>query len=78
MQEGYFHWCFGVEEPGFYGAMLVSSGESLLFMPRLPEDYAVWMGRLRSPQDFKQKYEVDHVYYVDQVRDRLTSTPSAY
>lgn len=36
-------------------------------MPRLPAEYAVWMGRILPPDYFKQKYEVDSVYFVDEI-----------
>lgn len=58
---------FGVMEPGFFGMVEVDTKKTTLFMPRLPDEYAVWMGRLHSPEDFKAKYAVDAVYYVDQV-----------
>lgn len=35
--------------------MLVQ-GEAHLFMPRLPEVYAVWMGPLKGPLDIKAKW----------------------
>ena len=44
-QESYFHWLFGGLEPGCYGTLEVDSGKSILFIPRLPEEYAVWMGK---------------------------------
>ncbi|KAJ8983068.1 hypothetical protein NQ317_007110 [Molorchus minor] len=66
-QESYFTWCFGVTEAGCYGAIDVLSGESILFFPRFPEDYAVWMGPLVSLADFKTKYGVTRVYYVDEL-----------
>lgn len=58
---------FGVIEPGFFGMVDVDTKKSTLFMPRLPEEYAVWMGKLHSPEDFKRKYGVDEVFYVDEV-----------
>jgi Xaa-Pro dipeptidase len=45
IKESYFHWCFGVVEPDFYGAIEVDTGKAILFSPLLPEDYAVWMGK---------------------------------
>ena len=45
IQESFFHWTFGVEEPDFYGAVEVDSGQAILFPPRLPDAYAVWMGK---------------------------------
>jgi len=70
-QESYFHWAFGVEEPDFYGAIHVKSGRGILFVPRLPDSYAVWMGKLQKCEDFKQKYLVNEVYYVDEISKAL-------
>ena len=66
-QESYFQWAFGVAEPDFYGAIEVSSGRSVLFMPRLPEEYAVWMGVILSPADIKAKYCVDEVVFTHEI-----------
>lgn len=72
-QESYFHWCFGVTEPDFYGAIEVDTGSSILFAPRLPEEYGVWMGKIQPLAFFKNKYEVDQVYYTDQIAEVLKS-----
>ena len=45
MKESYFHWCFGVTEPDCFGAIDVDSGASILFVPKLPVEYEVWMGK---------------------------------
>lgn len=48
MQESYFHWAFGVREPDCYGAIEVDTGKSILFIPELPEEYLVWMGKYKE------------------------------
>lgn len=70
-QESFFHWATGVLEPDCYAAMVVETGESILFVPRLPSEYAVWMGRIETPAGFKAKYAVDHVYFVDEIAETL-------
>ncbi|XP_042454403.1 xaa-Pro dipeptidase-like [Zingiber officinale] len=72
-QESYFAYLFGVREPGFFGAIDVASGKSILFAPRLPDDYAVWLGEIKPPSVFKERYMVDMVFYVDELVQVLHS-----
>ena len=51
LQESYFHWAFGVLEPDFYGALEVATGRSVLYQPRLPENYAIIMGHIPTPAE---------------------------
>ena len=68
-QEGYFQYLFGVCEEDYLGALDTRSNppKSLLFMPRLPESYAVWMGHIDGPQDKQAQYAVDQVHYADEL-----------
>ncbi|XP_055352221.1 xaa-Pro dipeptidase-like [Paramacrobiotus metropolitanus] len=70
-QESFFHWAFGVLEPDCLGAIDVRTGSSTLFVPRLPDSYAVWMGKLWTLADFKSRYMVDEVHYTDEMADKL-------
>lgn len=56
-----------MREPGCYFALDVGTGKGHLFVPRLPEEYEVWMGKLLSCNQFKNIYGVDEVHYVDEV-----------
>ncbi|EMS50610.1 Xaa-Pro dipeptidase [Triticum urartu] len=71
-QESYFAYLFGVQEPGFYGAVDIASGQSILFAPRLSPGHAVWMGVNTLPY-FKDRYKVDFVFYVDELAQVLQS-----
>nr|XP_022342246.1 xaa-Pro dipeptidase-like [Crassostrea virginica] len=64
-QESYFHWAFGVEDPDFYGAIEVDTGRGILFPPKLPDAYAVWMGKLLETKDFQLRYGVDEAYWSE-------------
>uniref|UniRef100_A0A8C6CMD4 Xaa-Pro dipeptidase n=1 Tax=Moschus moschiferus TaxID=68415 RepID=A0A8C6CMD4_MOSMO len=72
-QESFFHWAFGVTEPGCYGVIDVDTGTSTLFVPRLPPSHATWMGKIHSKEHFKEKYAVDDVQYTDEIASVLTS-----
>nr|AKF43194.1 metallopeptidase M24 family protein [Francoa sonchifolia] len=66
-QESYFAYLFGVREPGFYGAIDIATGKSTLFAPRLPNDYAVWLGEIKPLSYFKETYMVHTVNYTDEI-----------
>lgn len=66
-QESYFMWAFGVTEAKCFAAIQVTTGRSILFVPHYDPSYAVWMGPLWTLSDFKAKYEVDEVHYVDNI-----------
>ena len=71
-QESYFHWTFGVTEPDFYGAIEVDSGKSILFPPHLPPEYGTWMGKILPASAFQAKYQVDEVYFANEMVKFLT------
>jgi len=70
-QESYFHWTFGVLEPDCFGAVEVDTARSILFFPRLPASYAIWMGKIHTLEHFKKKYEVDEVFFTDEIAEVL-------
>nr|AKF43202.1 metallopeptidase M24 family protein [Pelargonium australe] len=70
-QESYFAYLFGVREPGFYGAIDIATGNSILFAPRLPAEYGVWLGEIKSLSYFKERYMVSMIYYTDEIAQVL-------
>lgn len=69
-QEGNFYYLFGVQEPDCYGALEVDSGKTVLFVPKMSNLYKIWMTVL-SAEDFKTKYDVDEVVYVEEMSEWL-------
>lgn len=67
-QESNFHYLFGVNEGGLYGILHVEEGKSVLFIPRLPLSYTIWLGKILTCDEVREKYGVDEVHYVDQMR----------
>lgn len=45
----------------------MSDGRTILFTPRLDKEYEVWLGPIPSLDEIKQKYEVDEVFFVDEM-----------
>ena len=70
-QESFFHYLFGVEEPDCSGLIEVETCRTTLFVPRLPQEFAVWLGTIPSLETFKQKYGVDEVMYSDDLAAEL-------
>ncbi|CCW69437.1 unnamed protein product [Phytomonas sp. Hart1] len=66
VQESYFNYLFGIDMPDAYGAVL-TDGTGIIFIPRLPAQYATWMGPLPTPALVKQSTAVDEVHYVDEM-----------
>ena len=73
-QESYFSYLYGVKEPDWIGLLEFGEGASprtTLLIPRLPAEYAVWMGEITPPEDFRERYRVDDVAFVDQLEEKL-------
>jgi Xaa-Pro dipeptidase len=71
-QDTYFFHLFGLEVPDCMGAVDLGTGKGIVFIPRLPEEYAVWMGKLPTPEVIKAKINVEEVYYRDEIEKVLT------
>ena len=76
-QESFFHWAFGVMEPDCTAVIDIDASESVLFVPRLPEQYAVWMGKIKTCDELKLKYGVDEVRYTDEIDAYFTEKDGA-
>lgn len=72
-QESNFQYLFGVKEPDCYAAIRPSDGRSVLFIPKLAQEYAAWMGPVKSQEFFQKAYEVDAVFYTEDLVEKLKS-----
>ncbi|KAM9960876.1 hypothetical protein ACTFIW_010034 [Dictyostelium discoideum] len=73
-QERYFFWTFGSDIPDCFGIVgLDEQATSILCIPKLPAEYATWMGEIRSKEYYKSIFLVDQVLYVDEMMDYLKS-----
>lgn len=70
-QESYFLWLTGVQEPDCAVILTPQRRTTTLLIPRLPPAYATIMGHIQTPQEWKDKYHVDHVEYIDMVETIL-------
>lgn len=71
-QDSWFNYVFGVKEPGMYGAISLRTKKATLFIPKLPADYATFMGVIHPPSHFLASYAVDEVLYAEDLQGWLT------
>jgi Xaa-Pro dipeptidase len=70
-QESFFQYLFGVKEPDCAGLIDMHTKKSILFIPRLNEEWELWCGERKSLHFFKSHYQVDAVYYMDEILNIL-------
>ena len=71
-QDSYLEYLFGYEVQDCYAAILPGSATSILFVSRMPEAYAVFMGPQPSLDFIKGAAGVDEVHYVDEINKVFT------
>lgn len=76
-QDSWFNYVFGVKEGGFFGAITLKSRKTTLFIPRHDAEYEIWCGKIYPPSYFRDLYDVDDVFYCDDVHTWLTATLEA-
>ncbi len=70
-QESNFLYLTGIDEPDMAAFFHCGSGDFTLVIPRRTAQFAVWMGYIRTPEEYRNRYEPDHVIYDDEVSDWL-------
>mmetsp|Transcript_17496 Transcript_17496/g.31589 ORF Transcript_17496/g.31589 Transcript_17496/m.31589 type:complete len:479 (-) Transcript_17496:887-2323(-) len=70
-QESFFHYLFGMSQPGLAALLLVETGEVRTLLPRLNEDYAMWFPLL-NPNSALEKFGYQ-AHYADEIASVLES-----
>lgn len=70
-QESFFWWATGCEEAGCWLTLEVATGRTILWVPRVPAEYVVWVGAIHSLEHWRAKYGVDETRYVDEMPDQM-------
>ena len=70
-QESYFQYLTGVKEPDCSVLIDVQANKTILLIPRLPPEYATIMGKIRTPDEWRDLYLVDEVRFNDETHDIL-------
>ncbi|MEX0680539.1 MAG: aminopeptidase P family protein [Balneolales bacterium] len=71
-QESHFLYLTGVNEPDMAAIFHCGSGEYCLVVPRRDTQFAIWMGYIRSLDDYSNTYKPDQVIYSDDVSSWLS------
>lgn len=70
-QSSDFLWLTGVESPGYALLLDARRNEEVLFVPRLTQQHAVWMGHLPSRQEAREAFGIRDVRYATELRAQL-------
>lgn len=70
VQEPYFKYLFGVDEPDVVGVVDISKKEFLLFIQKFPVEYQRVMGPPRKLEWYESRFDVK-VYYTENLKQQL-------
>src|SRR4249920_1328705 len=66
-QSSDFLWLTGVESPGYAILLDPRRGKETLFVPRLTQKHAVWLGHIPSREEARQAFGIRDVRYSDEL-----------
>ena len=82
-QSSDFLYLSGVAEPGCLLVLDPTRGDATLFVPRLTQQHAVWLGHIPSPREARERFGIRSVRFRDELETVLkargpgSSTPTA-
>ena len=68
-----FLWLTGVEAPGYALVIDPRHGDAALFIPKLTQDHAVWMGHIPSLREARDAFGIADVRYHDELPKAVRS-----
>jgi Xaa-Pro dipeptidase len=70
-QSSDFLWLTGVEAPGYALLLDPRRGKETLFVPRLTQKHAVWLGHVPSREEARRRFGIRDVRYADELVEVL-------
>lgn len=72
-QEAFFYYLFGVFEMDCFGIIDFVNEKATVFVPRLDNNYKIWM-TLLTIEDYKKRYPLlDNIMFTDQIEEYFKS-----
>ncbi|KAF2120003.1 peptidase M24, structural domain-containing protein [Lophiotrema nucula] len=68
-QRRYFYYLSGVNEPNCHLVYIINTNTLALFIPRIDPARVVYEGSGSTPAEALDKYDIDQVYYADELED---------
>ncbi|KAF2714905.1 putative Xaa-Pro aminopeptidase, partial [Pleomassaria siparia CBS 279.74] len=70
-QRRYFYYLSGCNEPNCHLTYDIENDSLALFIPRIDPARVIWNGRGSTPAEARDRYDIDHVFYIDELQDFL-------
>lgn len=71
-QESNFWYLTGVNEPDCHLLLDLKKQEYYLFVPKRDAQYAVWHGRVKSKEQYREEYQPDHLFFEGRLPNILS------
>lgn len=77
-QDSNFLYMTGIEEPGYTLLIDPHRNEETLFVPKLTQEHAVWLGHIPDLKEARERYGIEDVRYNDELEESLRKRAKGY
>ncbi|KAF2469759.1 Creatinase/aminopeptidase [Lindgomyces ingoldianus] len=77
-QKRYFYYLSGCNEPDCHLTYDIQNDTLSLFVPRINPKRVIWNGRGSTPAEAMDKYDIDQVFYIDELHDFIVDWRTYY